>query len=234
MSELLTDYTLEHPADGDWSWTARFRLPEVTDRDIVLAEIDRSVQALKYNHNIPLNEVAVHGLSGVLLGPKGDNDAVRVRDVVFATDPSRTEDARKMTDMDRHAVRIAELNNWRWVDIDGRDHYADEELPDEDFVRVIMGRNLDKYVGKEVATFDQARALLPTDTSFELQGGYLFSDRPGKKLYGEAAIVATMHANLYTSDSLQQLFRLAVGLNYQDRFVLETPDGAEVYQLNSD
>jgi hypothetical protein len=230
---IESSYTLERPADGAWSWAARFRLPEVTDRDTVLEEIDRSIQAMKYDRTIPLDEVALYGLSGVLIGPKDDHEAAQVQDVIFATDPSRKYGILPAADIDPRAMRTAKVNGWKEVDVDGNILAPGiQDVVERSLVRVIMGRNLDKYAGKKVATLSQARALLPIGTAWETQGGYLFSGRVGSLMYGEAAIVAAMEANQYGQDDLRQLFDLAHGLNDQDRFVLETPEGAEVYRLS--
>ncbi|HEX8762989.1 MAG TPA: hypothetical protein VF733_04515 [Candidatus Saccharimonadales bacterium] len=216
------------------SWAARFRLPRVLTRQDVLAEIDRGVQAMKYSPHIPLDRVAECGLSGVLIGPAGDDDAELVQDVIFATDPSRRLGERDAGECDNHAIRIAEVNGWTEVD-NPEELAADEsEVAFAGSVRVIMGRNKDQYGGTSAFTLAEARALLPTTTLFNTSGGYLFSDRPGWDApYGEPAIIAVTTAEHYDAQMEQELFLLAKGLNDQHRFVLETPWGAEVFEINS-
>lgn len=233
MSEA--PYSSIHKPDGEWSWTARFRLPELSAHEDVLAEIHRGVTAMRYALDIPLAKVQECGLSGVLIGPEGDDDARAVKDVIFATDPSKKLGQREAGESDRHAMRIAELNNWTEVE-NPEETVADKEnIGFAGSVRVIMGRNKDLYAGESAFTLQEARNLLSPNTLFNTSGGYLFSDRPTwEKPYGEPAIIVATDANTYDMEMEQELFGLALGLNRQHRFALEAPWGVEVFEINSE
>lgn len=196
-----------------------------------MAKIHHGVQARL--GAIPLGGIEEEGLAGVLLGPVSDPDAGTVEHVIFTTDPSKTWGEREASESDPHALTIAMLNNWIEVNQDGSDIPEDQDDIDlEGVVRVIMGRNKDKYEGESAFTFEEARALLPPDTRFATHGGYLFSDRPKwLKPYGEPAIVVTLDdPKTFGSDEVEQLFALARGLSNQHRFVLESPWYTEVFE----
>lgn len=235
MSELASSlYTSVQCSDINWSWTARYRLPELLPRDDVIAEIHRGVQAMRYSPTIPLEKIGEKGLSGVLIGPQGDEDATMVQDVIFATDPSKTYGVRNIWDGDLHALRIAQLNNWNEVEEDGTELTEEAYTGAIDYVRVIMGRNKDQYGGGAAFTLEEAYDMLPADTGFTMSSGYLFSDRPTWDTpYGEPAAIVQMPVSEYDQDAKGELFGLAWGLKYQHRFVIEAPWGAEVYEISS-
>jgi hypothetical protein len=198
-----------------------------------LAEIHRGIQAMKYSPMIPREEVEQHGLSGVLVGPEGDDDAEMVRDVIFANDPSKKHGLRHPGDSDQHAVRIAELNDWTEVHEDGSEIVAGEEhVGLGGIVRIIFGRNKDQYVGKSVFTLAQARGMLRSDLPVSMIGGYLFSGRPFEDPYGELAAVVRMDAAQYEPEDKYEFFRLGFALERQHRFNMEAPWGTEVFEIN--
>lgn len=218
-------YSVQQAYEGN-TWSNHFLLPEPRPRDEVIAILHEATDALRYAAAIPIKELPEKGLSGVLLGP--DDDAATVTEVIFANDPSRRWGLRDAGDSDRYTVRIAELHHWT--------HAPGGETILDGYLRTIMGRNKDKYLGKLVFSLAETTDMLETGSPLEITaGGYLFSTRPLQKPYGEPAIV--VEAAYPEEDEARRdhivthLAELAWRLGHQDRWVLEG-DKTEVYTSN--
>jgi hypothetical protein len=204
-----------------------------------MAELHRSVQAMRYSYSIPPEHIAAEGFSGVLLGPDGDHDAKKVAQVLFTTDPSKTFDERDQHHSEQHAVRVAELNNWAELDQHGQEiPEGQEDISLGGLVRVVIGRNKDRYDGnKGYFSFEETQALLPANARFSMFGGYHFSDRPTWDApYGEPAVVLEFTGDdpeSYGEQDEIQVFRLSKALNDQHRITVLAPWGAEAFESNS-
>jgi hypothetical protein len=227
-------YKLVHKT-SDWSWTAHFKLPRIQPRSKVLAIIHEGVQTIKVSRILPPGFVDPRGLSGTFIGPPNDDDAAMVQSVIFATDPSKTHGHRHPSNYDFHAITIASQHGWTEVDENG-DPLDESNLTayaKRDIVRVIMGRNKDKYGGKAAFTLQEVRDLMPGRSMFTLKGGYLFSDQVGwDKPYGEPSAILKIDSAHYDLEARDELLYLAYKLNAQHRIVIARPWCTEVWELN--
>jgi hypothetical protein len=225
-----TLYLRNNSYSGFDTWSSQFRLPTPQPRGAVLETIHHHVQQ-SYNLGDPEldpEDVPDLGLEGVLLGP--DDDATMVEEVLFMPDPSKRYGQREDSEIDQSVALLTEQQGWIETD--------ESQVALVGWARCILGRNKDWYGGENAFTLEETRDLLPASAMLTLNGGYLFSTRPGwQQPYGEpAAIVKGPYdrsAPIVNKLTIDAIHSLGWAMNRQARLTITTENSNTSYKSNA-